>query len=68
MLEAINLRKEYNNFCGLNSLNIKVEAGVIYCPIVFLYTFKVPDTLLYINFHLFQLIRSIVSVFFILKI
>ena len=31
MLEAINLRKEYNDFCALNSLNIKVEAGDIYC-------------------------------------
>ena len=31
MLEAINLSKEYNNFSALNNLNIKVEAGDIYC-------------------------------------
>lgn len=31
MLEATNLSKEYNNFTALNNLNIKVEAGEIYC-------------------------------------
>ncbi|MEP1488405.1 MAG: ABC transporter ATP-binding protein [Algibacter sp.] len=31
MLEATNLSKEYNNFSALNNLNIKVEAGDIYC-------------------------------------
>lgn len=31
MLETTNLSKEYNNFSALNNLNIKVEAGDIYC-------------------------------------
>ncbi|WP_346880943.1 ABC transporter ATP-binding protein [uncultured Algibacter sp.] len=31
MLEATNLSKEYNTFSALNNLNIKVEAGDIYC-------------------------------------